>query len=841
MTPLLRRRALAALLSLPTLGVALRAEAQIPVYEARDPNALVPPRPLEEPSPVYPESARAAGLEATVTLRLSIDEHGKVTEAEVVEPLGSGFDEAARDAALRLRFAPATKGGAPIPSRLRFAIRFAPPAEPPVLAPRAPVAPEPVVPGTARAPHVEVAPPPRESAVDVNVQGQLSEAQKLQQSAEAVSVVDMRRAREQTADLGEVLARNPGVFVRRDGGLGSNARFSLNGLYDDQVRFFLDGVPLDLAGYSFGIASHPVNLVERVEIYRGVVPVRFGADALGGAVNLVSDQTYRNRLYASYQLGSFGTQRVTASGRYRHQPSGVVVGANAFVDVAKNDYEVDVEIPDERGRLSPARVPRFHDGYLAYGGDVEAGVVEKKWAKRLIFRAFAGRTEKEIQHNVVMTVPYGEVQWGSTVYGTTARYSVDLTPNVDLDVLAGYSKRSTRFEDHGHWVYNWRGEQIRERRVDGEIESKPTDQLNWQHTGFGRASARWQVVPGHAITLSSSPMYATRTGDERLQADPAARDPLTAERKRFSLVSGVEYELSLFGDRLTNVLFVKDYVYRAKSEEPLPGGVFKKRDVRQHREGVGDALRFRFTQFLYAKASYEYATRLPSPDEVFGDGLLVKNNLDLRAEVSHNANVGPRFELMRTGAGDFIAEVNAFYRDSDQLIVLLGNDRYFTYQNVYRAIAKGLENSASWTSPGRYLSLDAGLTWLDQRNASSDGTFGDFEGDRIPNRPYLTGAWGMRLRFAGFPGDDDTLQPYYHGRYVHSFYRGWESQGLREYKQVVDAQVSHSAGVTWSLSESFGRVTTTGEVDNLTSAKLFDNFGVERPGRAFYLKIAAEI
>ena len=40
----------------------------------------------------------------------------------------------------------------------------------------------------------------------------------------------------------------------------------------------------------FGIANVPVNLIERVEIYRGVVPIRFGADALGGAVNLVSDQ-----------------------------------------------------------------------------------------------------------------------------------------------------------------------------------------------------------------------------------------------------------------------------------------------------------------------------------------------------------------------------------------------------------------------------------------------------------------------------------------------------------------------------------------------------------------------
>src|SRR5262249_38716013 len=162
------------------------------------------------------------------------------------------------------------------------------------------------------------------------------------------------------------------------------ARFSLNGLYDDQIRFFLDGVPLDLAGYPFGIVNVPVNLVERVEVYRGVVPIRFGADALGGAVHVVSDSSYRTRLAASYQGGAFGTHSASVEGRVHDAASGVVAGGAAFVDVAKNDYRVDVQVADDRGRLTPATVPRFHDGYRAYGGTVEAGIVERPWARRLL-------------------------------------------------------------------------------------------------------------------------------------------------------------------------------------------------------------------------------------------------------------------------------------------------------------------------------------------------------------------------------------------------------------------------------------------------------------------------
>lgn len=828
-------------LGLAALAASPRAFAQIPVYPGPESQTLVPPALLERAEATYPAAAKEQRLSAQVALRLSVDESGAVTDVEVLEPAGNGFDEAAIEAARRFRFEPARRGGTPIASRIKYVYAFELPVEasPPVAAPAAPpvVTLAPSQPSPVSAP---TAPPPA-AVVDVNVEGQLTAEQKLQQSADAVNVIDMRRAREQAADMGEVLARSQGVTVRRSGGLGSGERFALNGLYDEQIAKFIDGIPLEITSFTFGVSTIPVNFVDHVEIYRGVVPIRFGADALGGAVNFVTDQEYRTHASASYQIGSFGLHRATAGGRYRHDATGFVAGAEAFFDQADNDYLVDVEIPDERGRLSPARVPRFHDGYRAGGGAVEVGVIEQPWAKRLLLRGFYGGTAKEIQHNIVMTVPYGEVRYTTSNYGAILRYEVEPWRSLQLELVGAYSKRTIHFVDDSNWVYTWRNEKVRERRIAGELESTPSDQTSWEHSGFGRLGASWQLTRGHRLSFSSSPTYATRTGDERLQADPAARDPLNAERVRFSLVSGLEYQVDLFDDRLQNVLFAKDYVYRAKSQEVLAGGALKRRDADRHREGVGDALRFRFAPWFYAKASYELATRLPGTEELFGDGVLVRANLDLAPEISHNANVGPRLELKRTRFGDFVAEVNAFFRDSDQLIVLLGNDRFYMYQNVYRAVSKGLENMVDWTSPGRYVNLNGGLTWTDQRNASSEGTFADSEGDRIPNRPYLNGSWGARLRFSGFPGGDDTLEPYYIGRYVHEFYRGWESQGQKEYKQVVDSQILHTCGVTWSLSEDFGRVTTTFEVDNLTNTRAFDNFGVEKPGRALYLKLAAEL
>lgn len=123
-------------------------------------------------------------------------------------------------------------------------------------------------------------------------------------------------------------------------------------------------------------------------MYRGVVPIRFGADALGGVVHLVTNQYAHSSLNASYQVGSFGTQRGTLNGRYRHEPTGLVIGGSASFDASENNYRVDVEASAPNGKLQPVTVRRFHDGYRAAGGQLDIGVVDKPWAKRLSLTGF---------------------------------------------------------------------------------------------------------------------------------------------------------------------------------------------------------------------------------------------------------------------------------------------------------------------------------------------------------------------------------------------------------------------------------------------------------------------
>ncbi len=79
---------------------------------------------LEFAEATYPPEALATGLEASVVLKLTIDREGRVTNVEIPEPVGHGFDEAAREAALRFRYAPATRDGKAIPAKQLYRYAF---------------------------------------------------------------------------------------------------------------------------------------------------------------------------------------------------------------------------------------------------------------------------------------------------------------------------------------------------------------------------------------------------------------------------------------------------------------------------------------------------------------------------------------------------------------------------------------------------------------------------------------------------------------------------------------------------------------------------------------------
>ena len=104
--------------------------------------------------------------------------------------------------------------------------------------------------------------------------------------------------------------------------------------------------------------------------------------------------------------------------------------------------------------------------------------------------------------------------------------------------------------------------------------------------------------------------------------------------------------------------------------------------------------------------------------------------------------------------------------------------------------------------------------------------------DRMPNVPYLFGNVDANYNLHDCFGKGNALSFGYNMRYVHSFFRDWESEGG---DIIIPQQLSHDLNILYSLRN--GRYNIGIEVRNLTDEMLFDNYSLQKPGRSFLIKV----
>jgi hypothetical protein len=411
-------------------------------------------------------------------------------------------------------------------------------------------------------------------------------------------------------------------------------------------------------------------------------------------------------------------------------------------------------------------------------------------------------------------------------------------------LAGGYSFARSHFVDVTRCVYDWYGRCVNQRQHPGEAGVyqfsgyNGTSQLGLRHLGFARVNATFLAAPGHALRLTTAPTAFSQNGDD-FRIGPDMRDPSLAQRGLLASVSGAEYELDAFDDRLESIAFVKHYLQRVASDEPRPEDTSKTYERLEQGFGAGVALRYRLTEWALAKASYEAATRLPSPDEIFGDNAFIHQNLELLPETGHNLNAGAAIALRQTRVGAFRARVDGFLRETAQLIIpsTIAGGNSQVYRNVHDSRTLGVEASAGWSSKRELFALDANATAQRAINTSDQGTFGAFEGSALPNRPWFFANLEGRFQLESLLNERDRLILTGRTNFIAEFYRGWGDVGDPEYKEVVPRQLTYSALVTYVFNADVGQLSATLELQNLTNAKVYDFFGVQKPGRALFAKI----
>jgi len=124
------------------------------------------------------------------------------------------------------------------------------------------------------------------------------------------------------ATVGDALRSVPGVDIRRSGSLGKTTSISIRGASPNQVQVLLDGVRVKSPTLGQAeLADISPDLIERIEVVRGPQSTLYGADAIGGVVNIITKKGRGAPFSATLeeQVGNYGTwvNRASASGQWK--------------------------------------------------------------------------------------------------------------------------------------------------------------------------------------------------------------------------------------------------------------------------------------------------------------------------------------------------------------------------------------------------------------------------------------------------------------------------------------------------------------------------------------------
>ena len=253
-----------------------------------------------------------------------------------------------------------------------------------------------------------------ETLNSVTVEGK-SESQLKREEPIQIESIRLTEIVEQVKDLNDALITLPGVRVQASGSLGDRSEISINGLSGQAIRTYQDGLPFEFLYPSLSIANIPLNTIERIDAYKGVVPVDVGTDALAGAINVVSQRKIGNQLSAFYSYGSFNTHQAgfNASKKLNDQLS---LQINSAYNYSDNNYRITapirVQIDALNSEIVEREFRRFNDAYELKFVEAALTLTKSKLFDFAKVNVGYSNYEKEVNNNLRISTE----SWGEYLY-----------------------------------------------------------------------------------------------------------------------------------------------------------------------------------------------------------------------------------------------------------------------------------------------------------------------------------------------------------------------------------------------------------------------------------------
>ena len=508
-------------------------------------------------------------------------------------------------------------------------------------------------------------------------------------ASSVVSPADSPRARD---DLGSLLLEVPGANVTRQGGLGALTTVSLRGSNPDEVRVYLDGVPLNQAvGGAVDLSTLPLGDVERVEVYRGSTPIAFGESALGGVV-AISTRTPDGPAWVAARagVGSFQTFSGDAMGGGSLGPVRLYLGVHALD--AAGDYPISV--PATPGAYQPTT--RENADLSQLDGVARAAL------------SLPGRRELRLGLVGLLRdqgLPALDVYRATAARANTARLMAhldyesrdDLGPSSRLRAIAFASATRDEFNDPDHEIVGVPTATHDVTRTGGATVNAEKALGSWGRLATLLEGRAEQYLPHN----DDDPNTPTGYPANRLVGSAGAELDVHLQRARLDVLPSARVEASR-DVRTGRDVFGAQVGPSPPIDRFLP--VLRLGLVRP----IGETLAIRGNVGRYA--------RLPSFLELYGYNRGVLGNPQLSPEHGTNADLGVTSCLRSATGVEWSGALTAFGALVDDLIEWQPTATQTRAENISRARVWGVESEARLRT--RRLTIAAQATLTDARDES---------------------------------------------------------------------------------------------------------------------------
>ncbi|MDD7529493.1 MAG: TonB-dependent receptor [Prevotellaceae bacterium] len=656
-----------------------------------------------------------------------------------------------------------------------------------------------------------------------------TKAQVIRESPEAVSVINAKELQGRSVSLETILNKTIGLKVGQSGGLGSSSRIIVHGLEGNRIQILWDGIPMNTSDGAFSLDEIPIDIIERIEVYKSIIPARFGCDGLGGAVNIVTKEFSTDYLDASYELGSYRTHKGSVFSRKNFPKSGILLGAGGYYTSAKNDYSF--RVPERENLL----VKRDHDRFRSYmlKGKV---AFTKLWFDEISTEFGYYNRFNEIQ-GVLKNIQHAENKSGMFMLENKLIKSGILNNRLNFESHFSLSHTTNNFVDTARVNHDFEGNIYPSPNGQGETGDVPHSSNDKGLEINERINLDYRLSVNHSLNLNTLINYARRQPNDDIASQHAGFIIGGFPSKKTSVVSGLTWEAKLFGRKLTNMLSVKYFHLHSEIEDLTSYEMIeapKKKSNTTSQIGWIEAMKYEPFRGFHLKASYQRAIRLPNSQELFGDGIITFPAAGLKPEKSHNFNLGFLIDKNDVlGLSRLQFEVNGFYMQVSDMIKLMKQHMAAGYVNAEKVHIKGIETELKLDiSPTVY--AYGNLTYQYVRDVLDylPGTQAPnpTKGLRLPNIPYLFANFGAEYH-------SDRLfknwyvKAFWDGKFTEEFFYFWELTELQ--KRRIPRSFVNDIGLLLTYKNKYSIAL---ECHNLMNKEVWDQFRQPLAGRTFHLK-----